>query len=170
MKLPEIIRLTPEYEKDFYNFAAEYLPDSDPDRMKKFLEMYPKAFLLLLSDGEVTGAAFGRDRSIQFPEDDSFELCGIAVRYNLQRRGFGSRLLSEFEKAAAMYGAKSVSLGSADGYAEKFYIKNGYTPTEYKVWENGIPCVKKVFADMEDYLSYKREGADGFVVMRKAIK
>lgn len=52
MKLPKIIRLTPEYEKNFYNFAAEYLPDSDHDRMKKYSEMYPKAFLLLLSDGQ----------------------------------------------------------------------------------------------------------------------
>lgn len=78
-------------------------------------------------------------------------------------------LLSEFEKAAAGYGKSAVSLGSAEGYAEKFYISFGYFPAEYKVWKNGAPCVKKVFADMADYLSYKRCDGDGFVVMRKKL-
>lgn len=137
--------------------------------MKEYSKLYPKAFLMLILDGEVIGAAFGRDRSVQFPEDDSFELCGIAVRYDLQLRGYGSMLLSEFEKAAAIYGANSVSLGSAGGYAERFYIKNGYIPTEYKVWKNGTSCAVKAFSDMEDYLSYKRGGGEGFVVMRKNI-
>ena len=54
------------------------------------------------------------------------------------------------------------------GDVEKFYISCGYTPTEYKVWENGAPCLKRVFVGLEDYASYDRQG-DGFVVMRKEI-
>lgn len=169
MPEPKIKLLSPEYEEAFYRFTAEYLPDSEPERMRSFAAEYPKAFLLLLYEGEVIGAVFGRDRSRQFSEDDSFELCGIAVRFDFQRRGFGSMLLCEFEKSAAGYCCPAVSLGSAEGYAERFYIKNGYLPTEYKVWENGVPRVKKVFSDLEDYLSYHRDGGDGFVVMRKVI-
>ena len=169
MSEPKIMLLSPEYEEEFYCFTAEYLPDSDPERLRKFAAEYPKAFLLLIKENELIGAAFGRDRSRQFPEDNSFELCGIAVRYDHQRRGYGSMLLREFEKAAAGYGKAAVSLGSAEGYAEKFYISCGYFPTEYKVWKNGVPRVKKVFGDIEDYLSYQRDGGDGFVVMRKEL-
>lgn len=166
--MAKIKQLTPEYEEAFYKLTAEYLPDSDPKRMKAFCSSYPEAFLLCEETGELIGAAFGRDRSVQFPDDDSFELCGIAVRYDHQRKGHGRMLLAEFERAAKKYGAKAVSLGSAEGYAEQFYISCGYTPAEYKVWENGTPCLKKTFSDIEDYRTYIRCG-DGFVVMRKEI-
>lgn len=164
----EIKQLTDDKEDDFFRLTAEYLPDSEPDRMKAFYAEYPKAFLYCEKDGELVGVAFGRDRSVQFPDDDSFELCGIAVRFDNQRNGCGRAMLAEFEKAAKSYGAKAVSLGSAEGYAEKFYISCGYVPTEFKVWENGAPCLKKSFSDFDDYTSYKRQG-DGFVVMRKEL-
>lgn len=166
--MAEIKKLTAEWEEKFYCFTAEYLPDSDPERMRGFCEHYPDAFLFCETDCELIGVAFGRDRSVQFPDDDSFELCGIAVRYDHQRKGYGRKLLAEFENAAVKYGAKAVSLGSAEGYAEQFYISCGYTPTEYKVWENGAACLKKVFSDMDDYRTYIRQG-EGFVVMRKDI-
>lgn len=107
--------------------------------MRAFYREYPDAFLFCEKDGELIGVAFGRDRSVQFPDDDSFELCGIAIRYDHQRNGYGRALLAEFEKSAKAYGAKAVSLGSAEGYAEKFYISCGYMPSEYKAWENGAP-------------------------------
>ncbi|MGN0666702.1 MAG: GNAT family N-acetyltransferase [Huintestinicola sp.] len=164
----EIKQLTSEYEDGFFRFTAEYLPDSDPERMRKFYKEYPEAFLICEADGEPVGAAFGRDRSVQFPDDDSFELCGIAVRYDYQRKGHGRALLAEFERAAKKYGANAVSLGSAEGYAEQFYISCGYKPIEYKVWENGAPSLKKIFSDMDDYRTFTRQG-EGFVVMRKEI-
>lgn len=164
----EIKKFTSEIEDNFYCFMAEYLPDSEPGRMKAFYLEYPEAFLYCEDGGELVGIAYGHNRSVQFPDDDSFELCGIAIRYDYWRKGYGRRLLSEFEKAAKAYGAKAVSLGSAEGDAEKFYISCGYIPTEYKVWESGAPCLKKTFCGMEDYVSYNRQG-DGFVVMKKEI-
>ena len=164
----EINKFTAEIEDEFYRFMAEYLPDSEHERMKAFYLEYPEAFLYCEEGGELVGIAYGHDRSVQFPDDDSFELCGIAIRYDHWRKGYGSRLIAEFEKAAKAYGGKAVSLGSAEGDVEKFYISCGYIPTEYKVWENGAPCLKKIFAGMEDYASYDRQG-DGFVVMRKEI-
>lgn len=164
----EIKKLTAKHEDEFYRLMAEYLPDSEPERMRAFYREYPDAFLFCEKDGELIGVAFGRDRSVQFPDDDSFELCGIAIRYDHQRNGYGRALLAEFEKSAKAYGAKAVSLGSAEGYAEKFYISCGYIPSEYKAWENGAPCLKKTFSGFEDYAAYIRQG-DGFIVMRKAI-
>ena len=161
-------QLTSENEEAFYNFTAEYLPDSAPERLRVFYRSYPEAFLLCEIDGELFGAAFGRDRSVQFPDDDSFELCGIAVRCDHQRKGYGRKLLAEFERAAKKYGAKAVSLGSAEGYAELFYLSCGYIPIEYKVWENGVPCLKKAFSGIDEYKAYKRQG-EGFVVMRKEL-
>jgi len=164
-----ITPLTPNTEQAFYRLINEYLPDSDPARLREYVTLFPKAFLVMLENEEVIGIAFGWHRKLKFPEDDSFVLNGIAVRHDKQRNGYGKQLLRAFEQAAKEYGAPSVSLGSAGGYVEKFYIDCGYTPTGYKVWENGVPVVEKQFTDINDYLTYSRRNEDGFVVMRKTI-
>ena len=169
MEQLRIIPLTPETKPTFYRLVEEYLPDSDPVQLKEYAELYPNAFLVLLQNSEVIGVAFGWERKLKFPEDDSFVLNGIAVRHDKQRKGYGKQLLQAFEQAAKEYGAPSVSLGSAGGYVEKFYINCGYTPTEYKVWENGASLVEKRFDTIEDYYSYSRKNEDGFVVMCKKI-
>jgi len=161
--------LTRDTETAFYRLVKEYLPDSDPAQLQEYVALFPKAFLVLLENKEVIGVAFGWHRKLKFPEDDSFVLNGIAVRSDKQRSGYGKLLLQAFEQAVNAYGAPSVSLGSAGGYVEKFYIHCGYTPTEYKVWENGALVVEKQFTDMEDYLTYSRKNEDGFVIMRKTL-
>ena len=165
----KITPLTGDTESAFYRMVEEYLPDSDPEQLREYATLYPKTFLVLPEHGEVIGVAFGWHRKLNFPEDDSFVLNGIAVRHDKQRNGYGKRLLLAFEQAVKAYGAPSVSLGSARGYVEQFYLACGYTPTEYKVWENGVPVVEKQFTDMEDYRTYSRKNEDGFVVMRKKI-
>lgn len=169
MEQIKITSLTADTEPSYYLLVEEYLPDSDPVQLKKYAKLYPNAFLVLLLGDEVIGVAFGWERKLQVPEDDSFVLNGIAVRHDKQRNGYGKQLLQAFEQAAKEYGAPSVSLGSAGGYVEKFYIDCGYTPTEYKVWENGWPVVEKRFANIEEYYSYSRKREDGFVVMCKDL-
>ena len=164
-----IALLTTATETAFYRLVDEYLPDSDPIQLKHFYELFPKAFLVLLQEDEVIGVAFGWHRKLQVPEDDSFVLNGIAVRYDHQRKGYGKHLLNAFEQAVKEYDAPSVSVGSAGGYVEKFYIDCGYIPTEYKVWENGSPIVEKRFTNLEEYSSYLRGEEDGFVVMYKEL-
>ena len=168
MPTPEIVLLNPEIEADFYALAAEYLPGSDPEKMKRFAEMFPEAFIALAYEGEIIGVAFGWLRSCVAPEDKSFSLDGIAVRYDHQKKGYGKLLLAEFEKAAAKY-SSVVSVGSAGGYVEKFYIDCGFVPKEYKVWDGGGIAVEKTFDSFEDYCSYTRKNEDGFVVMVKRI-
>lgn len=66
-------------------------------------------------------------------------------------------------------GCPSISLGSAGGYVEHYYIKNGYEPICYKVYrEQGI-VVEKEYTSIEDYETYQRKNEDGFVVMTKRI-
>ena len=100
---------------------------------------------------------------------DDFELNGIAVRWDRQRKGYGRQLLRAFEQAAAAYGSPEVSVGSAGGYVETFYMDCGYQPVEYKVWQDGRPVVEKTFSGVSDYRSYVRKTQDGFVVMRKSL-
>lgn len=169
MEQVKIAPLATDTEPAFYNLVEEYLPGSDPAQLKEYSKLFPKAFLVLLQDSEVIGVAFGWGRKLRFPEDDSFVLNGIAVRYDHQRKGYGKLLLQAFEQAVKEYGAPSVSLGSAGGYVEKFYINCDYTPTEYKVWENGTPVVEKRFTDINDYLTYSRRNEDGFVVMQREL-
>lgn len=162
-------KLSEELKKKFYDFCAEYLPGSEHEKMKRYEKMFPKSFLAATENDEIIGAVFGWSRKIEFPEDKSFALDGIAVRYDCQKNGIGSRLLEHFEKAAELYGAKSVSVGSAGGYVEKFYIDRGYIPQCYKLWRDDKPIIAKRFTGIEDYHSYEREDDDGFVVMEKRI-
>lgn len=162
-----IVALNDENREAFYGLAEEYLPDSEPERLKKYASQFPEAFLVMLAEREVIGVAFGWLRSIEVPEDDSFELNGIAVRYDYQKRAYGKKLLVAFEQVARMYGASAVSVGSAGGYVEKFYIDCGYCPKEYKGWNENGPTIEKSFTDLEDYYAYARQSEDGFVVMYK---
>lgn len=155
-------------EKQFYDLAGEYLPGSSPEKMRKYAAVFPELFIALMLGSEVIGAAFGWHRKPEH-NDDSFVLDGIAVKHGYTRSGYGRQLLSAFEKAAKNYGAETVSVGSAGGYVEKFYIACGYTPKEYKVWKNSAPEIEKTFDSLQDYYSYNRTDPDGFVVMAKEL-
>ena len=169
VSVKSINELSAKQKDGFFALANEYLPGSSHKKMKCYSERFPKGFVALITDNEVAGVAFGWLRSIEHPDDDSFMLDGIAVRYGYQKQGYGKLLLDAFEKAAADYGAPSVSVGSAGGYVERFYINCGYIPVQYKIWENDAPVIEKVFSGIEDYYAYERKNADGFVVMEKQI-
>lgn len=162
-------KLGNEQKELYYAFCAEYLPGSEPEKMKRYEKMFPETFLAVTEKDEIIGAAFGWSRKIEFSEDESFALDGIAVRYDCQKNGIGSRLLERFEKAAESYGAETVSVGSAGGYVEKFYIDRGYIPQCYKLWIDDKPVIAKEFSAIADYYSYEREDDGGFVVMEKSI-
>ncbi|MBP1561874.1 MAG: GNAT family N-acetyltransferase [Oscillospiraceae bacterium] len=169
MEQVNVVCLNEKISDDFYALAAEYLPGSSQSKMRERAEMYPKAFTALVSGGEVIGVCFGWARKHDAPSDSTFTLDGIAVKVPFQKKGYGKILLSAFERAAAEYGFDTVSVGSAGGYVEKFYIDCGFVPKEYKVWSGGAPSVEKTFDSIEDYYAYQRKDPDGFVVMEKRI-
>ena len=169
MEQVRIAGLNKDNSEEFYSLAAEYLPGSSPKKMRERAEMFPEAFIALEQDGEVIGICFGWARKLDAPEDLSFVLNGLAIKSDFQKNGYGKILLDAFEKAAAGYWYSLISVGSAGGYVEKFYMDCGFIPKEYKVWENGSAKIEKTFENTADYLSYKRKNADGFVVMEKEL-
>ena len=84
---------------------------------------HPGLFVGAYDGGGVVGFCAGRAR-----DGPSVELVGIAVDDSHTRRGIGSRLLDAFEDAVASLGHDRVSLGSAGGYVDEFYLANGYEP------------------------------------------
>ena len=152
----------------FYALSAEYLPDSDSERMRRFAALYPEAYRTLHLDGQLIGVCYGWFRRHFAPEDPSFTLDGICIEYAHWRKGYGAQLLRAFEEAARAYGAPAVSVGSGLE-AEAFYIACGYTPREYKVWAGGAPVVEHAYTGLADYHAYQRQNPDGFVVMEKKL-
>ena len=151
----------------FEEILKEYLPDSEEKAWKEKATIYPRTFLVILHKKEVVGAAYGWARENEDRNRKTFVLNGIAVKDAYRRSGLGTRLLQAFERAAKEYGAAVISVGSAGGYVEKFYLNNGYQPTEYKIYtKEGIRSVKN-FEDLGDYYSYERPAEDGFVVFEK---
>ena len=153
----------------FYALAKEYLPGSDYDKVHKREQDYQKAYLALCRDEEVIGVIFGWPRKLDAPEDATFCIDGVAVREPFQAQGYGGKLIEAFEAAAREYGFDRLSVGSAGGYVERFYIQNGFQPKEYKAFgENGI-SVEKHFRSLGEYETYQRKNPDGFVVLEKQM-
>ncbi|MBI4450738.1 GNAT family N-acetyltransferase, partial [Candidatus Woesearchaeota archaeon] len=82
----------------------------------------PGLFIALTLDGEIIGVVQG------FPRDDYLLLSEMAVDARFRGRGFGRRLLREFETVARLKGFTKIKLGAVDD-AAKFYLAQGYTPS-----------------------------------------
>ena len=119
---------------------------------------------------------------------------GIAIVEPHNGVGRGGKLLAFFEKQVGSLGYGSISLGSADGYVERFYLKNGYRAVELKilvehgaVWENhpAFPVVEiqtqgwdnKLVINVQDYFAINKEelrahygGITAFFVFEKVLK
>lgn len=151
----------------FFALAQEYL-GSSPEQLQKKASDYPHAFLALMQDSALIGIAFGWPHIPNVPgEAPSFGLAGLAINSTFQRRGYGSELLQAWEKHAKEYGFPTITVGSAGGYVERFYIKNGYTPIQYKIYVDGVIRLAKTFPSPADYYHYTRPKEEGFVVLEK---
>lgn len=163
----QIQQISDDIREAFYSLAEEYLPGSNYDKVYKRESEFKKVYLALCRNGEVVGVIFGWPRKIDVPEDQSFCIDGIAVRESFQKHGYGSKLITAFETAAGEYGFGKLSVGSAGGYVEKFYLKNGFQPKQYKAFGDAGIYVEKSFESFEDYRSYQRKNPEGFVVLEK---
>ena len=160
--------LTERHQTAFDQILQEYLPGSEPKIVHAKVTQYPETCLVAVAKKGVLGIAFGWPRQAAMPEKE-YCLDGIAVTYEYWRRGIGSRLLEAFEKAAAGYGYDKLSVGSAGGFVEKFYLKNGYQPQCFKIYEEGRITVRKEFSSVEEFEKCERT-EEGFVVFVKCIK
>jgi ribosomal protein S18 acetylase RimI-like enzyme len=106
-----------------YRMLCERTGERDREAVESWYDEYPELFWGAYDQGALVGFALGRPRT-----GSSVELVGIAVDDEYTRRGIGSRLLGDFEGAVADLGYDRVSLGSAGGYVDEFYVSNGYYP------------------------------------------
>jgi GNAT superfamily N-acetyltransferase len=94
----------------------------DRDAVRDWYDAHPELFQCAYDDAFV-GFTAGRARP-----GASVELAAIGVVEEYTRRGVGPELLDAVESVAADLGCKRVSLGSAGGYVDEFYLANGYDP------------------------------------------
>ena len=111
--------------------ADEYL-GQDPAALQAMYRAAPGAFAGYYIDDALVGCCYGKSG-----DGGSFALEGIAVVHPYHARGRGGKLLAFFEKAVAALGYTHIGLGSAGGYVERFYMKNGYRPTALKILVEG---------------------------------
>jgi GNAT superfamily N-acetyltransferase len=118
------VRKAPPSDFDaVYRMLCDRTGDRDRDAVEAWYVEHPELFHGAYVDDALVGFTVGRAR-----REDSVELVGIAVDDEYTRRGIGSRLLDAFETAATDLGYERMSLGSAGGYVDEFYLANGYEP------------------------------------------
>lgn len=103
--------------------AADYLGASGLDVLRTALNG-TEGFVFVAEESlRIVGVCFAVPR-----RGRELQLGGIAVAAKWMRRGIGSELLTALDHAAASAGWKSISVGSAGGYVDRFYAKNRYVP------------------------------------------
>ena len=152
----------PEERAAFLAIAAEYLPGIPPARVADM------PLQLCLARGEaLIGVAYAEPRT-----RDELCLQGIAVVHPYNTQGRGGALLRALEGEARRRGYAAVSVGSADGYVERFYRKNGYVPVELKIFApSGVTVLPVVDYDAMDKhsLTAAHGGGHSFFVFRKEL-
>lgn len=101
------------------------LPESHPRDLNYYIKVFKKSpdLLIIAKDKEkIAGALFG-----SFQGKDGALIGELFVAKQYRKKGVGSSLLKKFEENVKNIGKKSILLGALE-YAEKFYLKNGYSP------------------------------------------
>ena len=125
----ETIKIIPADDySEFESLVAEYLPGTSMESLRNMYTNFPSACVGYYIDGRLLGCCYGAGEA-----DGHFALDGIAIVFPFNAHGKGGALLAFFEKQVAALGYKRISLGSAGGYVERFYLKNGYTAIELKI-------------------------------------
>ncbi|PSQ42645.1 hypothetical protein BRD17_08195 [Halobacteriales archaeon SW_7_68_16] len=91
--------------------------------VRKWHEDHPRLLVGAFDGDELVGHALGLA-----PDGDggAVELAGLSVVESHRRRGIGSRLVAAIERRAATAGYDRITLGSAGGYVDEFYLASGY--------------------------------------------
>jgi predicted N-acetyltransferase YhbS len=124
----EIRSATPADEAAALALVGDLLPGME-DAFRACAARAPELALVAVDGPDVVGVCFA-----EVPHaGEGVVLDGLAVDGTRTREGVGSLLLAAFEERVAAAGFSRVSLGSAEGYVEDFYLQNGYIPVEFQV-------------------------------------
>jgi GNAT superfamily N-acetyltransferase len=121
-----------ELQGAYAPIARDYLEEKSLERWCDERRANPELTAGCFLNGRLIGLCYG------LPDlPDGVVLEGIAMLEGYAGRGIGSRLLQYFERQIQEAGYTVCSLGSAGGYVEHFYIKNGYRPSKFACWVSG---------------------------------
>jgi len=189
----EVVKIIPESDYNaLENIITEYLPGGT-EHTRYICKNFPTTVVGYYLDSELIGYAYG----LAHPESDgkTFTLDGIAIVEPYNAIGRGGKLLAFFEKCVYNLGFFSIDVGSAGGYVERFYLKNGYKAMELKIlvenddWkekQKGYPFpvaevqtqgeYKKLVIIVTDYYTMNKDeiteyygGVDSFFVFEKKL-
>ena len=151
--------LSLENQSESYQLKADYLDDGPFDEFAAMYDKYRELFVGLFYAQELIGICFGWPLTEQFPEEKGdISLQGIAVRNEFAAKGLGSKLLAFWEEQVAKRSERSVSVGSAPGYVEHFYQKNGYKPIEYLLYGSALTLAESLTAKGYEVLRTRIDG------------
>jgi len=118
-------------EKAVYPYQCGYshIVEGFDDFVRR-VKAAPDLYLAAFGRGVCVGICHGR------PSDKAKDAIGLEIiaterpgNSDYARKGIGSRLIKEFEKAVRRRGYRWIDVGAAMG-VEGFYLKNGYRPYE----------------------------------------
>ena len=118
-----------ERQGAYVPIARDYLGEESLETWSGERRANPELTVGCFLPGQLIGLCYG------LPDPpDGVILDGIAMLDRYAGRGFGSRLLQYFDRQIERAGYTVCSLGSAGGYVEHFYTKNGYRPGKFAFW------------------------------------
>lgn len=132
-----------------YAIKTQYLDDAPFDEWVGVRRRYPDLFVACLRQGELIGIAYGRpaDATKAYCEEGSATLHGIAIVEEFVGKGYGSQLLRFFDRQVERAGYEAVGVGSAGGYVDHFYMKNGYDLVAFMIrLPSDSPCPPDLWA------------------------
>ena len=120
------------------NIVQEYLPGTTENELYKMFTNENSVFIGYYMENKLVGVCFGETYN-----KDYFGIMGIAIIHPYIKQGRGSKLLNYFENIVKSKGHKNLSVGSADGYVEHFYLKNGFVLSSLKILTENDTWTKK---------------------------
>jgi len=97
--------------------------DKSRETIRSWYEDVPALFLLAVDDGSVIGVTTGR-----LWEAGEASLAGIGLEPGRRGEGIGTRLVEQFEANAREAGIERLTVASAGGYVDRFYLDCGFSP------------------------------------------
>ncbi|NKB68591.1 MAG: GNAT family N-acetyltransferase [Candidatus Latescibacteria bacterium] len=133
-----------------FAIKCEYLDDQPFDKFSRLYQTHADLFVGLYLDDRLIGLCYGWPFAAGGLEGaNKIILQGIAVIEPYNAKGRGGLLLRHFEEQVAKRGRHTISVGSAGGYVEGFYQKNGYHPHQYmaRIDRGSLPATTDLTID-----------------------
>lgn len=117
-----------ELARNLHNrFTAQ---DKSMETVHSWYEEVPDLFLFAVDGDAVIGVCTGRSRGKR-----EASLAGIGIEPDRRSEGIGTQLLERFEANASEAGIERLSVASAGGRVDSFYLNNGYSPEKILVMD-----------------------------------